>query len=584
MQDSSHFRFIFKLFASWLERFQLRLARADALLALSLLGLISGLVAGLVIIVFRLALEWTQALYLGEGSDGFGALAPIWRFLLPVGGGLLIGLMMQYARQEWRSVGVSHVMERLQYHQGRFPLPNAVLQFFGAWLALASGHSVGKEGPVVHLGVAASNIPAQRLGLPNNSLRVLAACGTAAAIAAIFNTPLAGVAFAMEVLMFGYTVAAFAPVLLAAVSATVLAQLVFGNELAFVVPSLSLGNLSELPLVLVLGILIGILAATFIRLLRSSFLHTRAWPWWLRGLVAGLVVGTAGYFVPEIMGLGYDTVNRLILGELALWLMLAIVVLKLLASTVTVGMGIPGGLIGPALVVGAACGGSVGYVASYLGWVEASSIGFYVLLGMGAMMAGTLQAPLAGLIAILELTGNPGTIFPGMLAVITATLVSAWLHGQESMFQAMLMATGRDYRNDPLVQSLRRVGVAAVMDKALLHLPPRVSRRELEDLLMDSPRWILVEAGEALPQLLAAMDVAIALKEQPELDELDLNELPAKRLEVATVDLQATLQDARECLQDYHVEALLVVRRQGEVLSRIYGVLTASAVENSYHY
>lgn len=215
----------------------------------------------------------------------------------------------------------------------------------------------------MHLGVAGSNLPAQYLHLPNNTLRVLAACGTAAAIAASFNTPLAGVAFAMEVLMFEYTVAAFAPVVLAAVSATALSRMVFGTDLAFTVPALSLGSLYELPYVFVMGMIIGALSALFIRMLRLTFGWAPRVPVWLRGILAGLIIGLIGFFVPEVMGIGYDTVNHLIVGDLALWLVLTIIALKLIASTTAVGLGIPGGLIGPALVVGAATGGAFAYTA-----------------------------------------------------------------------------------------------------------------------------------------------------------------------------------------------------------------------------
>jgi H+/Cl- antiporter ClcA len=476
-------------------------------------------------------------------------------------------------------------MERLQYHQGRMPLANAAIQFFGGLLALVSGHSVGREGPGVHLGVAASNLPAQGLGLPNNSLRVLAACGTAAAIAASFNTPLAGVAFAMEVLMFEYTVAAFAPVLLAAVSATALSQLVFGNDLAFSVPSLSLGSLNELPFVLLMGILIGLLSGTFIRLLRNTSKQAEPLPLWLRGLLAGLLIGTIGFFVPEVMGIGYDTVNRLILGEAALWLMLTIIALKLVASTVAVGLGIPGGLIGPALVVGAATGGAFAYIAHHWGLVEPASTGFYVLLGMGAMMAGTLQAPLAGLIAIMELTGNPNIIFPGMLAVIAATLSSGQLHGRESMYLAMLRGMGRDYRNDPIAQSLRKVGVGSVMERSFVQLPQKVERETLTEALRDNPRWILLHEKEEVAQLLTAVDIAIALKEEPEeTGELDLMQLPATRYQAAAIDFQSSLQEAREQLSESGAEALYVSRLTVPGISRVFGVLTREDIESSYRF
>lgn len=567
-----------------LNRFQLVLSRPDAVLELSLLGLIAGLIAGVVSILFRLLVEHTQELYLTGPPGSFETLSTSGRLLLPLAGGLLLGLLLHISHRDQRTVGVVHVMDRLQYHQGRMPLGNALVQFVGGFLALITGHSVGREGPGVHLGVAASNLPAQALGLPNNSLRVLAASGTAAAIAASFNTPLAGVAFALEVLMFEYTVAAFAPVLLATVSATVLSQMVFGSDLAFLVPPLSLGSLYELPLVLLMGILIGLLCSGFIRLLHITSQRAESIPLWLRGVIAGGLIGLAGMIVPEVMGIGYDTVNRLILGEVALGLMLAIIVLKLIASTVTVGLGIPGGLIGPALVVGAATGGAFAYIAHHLGLVDPASSGFYVMLGMGAMMAGTLQAPLAGLIAILELTGNPNIIFPGMLAVIAATLTSGQIHGRESMYLTMLRAMGRDYRNDPIAQSLRKVGVGAVMERDFISLPRHVERGELEEGLKTTPRWILLREKEEPAQLLAAVDIAIAFKEHPEDQELDLMKLPATRYQTSGIDFQSSLQDAREVLKESGAEALYVTRLTVPGIPRVYGVLTRDDIESSYRF
>jgi len=567
-----------------LERLQLRLSRADAVLELSLLGLLSGVIAGIVSILFRLLVEQAQEIFLTGPPGSYETLSSWTRLWLPVAGGTVIGVMLHLSPEKRRMVGVTHVMEQLQFHQGRFPLWNALLQFVGGTLALVSGHSVGREGPGVHLGVAASNLPAQALGLPNNSLRVLAACGTAAAIAASFNTPLAGVAFAMEVLMFDYTVAAFAPVLLAAVSATALSRLVFGADLAFFVPSLSLGSLNELPFVLLMGLIIGVLAAAFIRLLRLSFRWSLVLPVWLRGALAGLIVGLIGFFVPEVMGIGYDTVNQLILGTPALWLMLAIIVLKLFASTAAVGLGIPGGLIGPALVVGAATGGAFAYAAHHFGLVEPASGGFYVLLGMGAMMAGTLQAPLAGLIAILELSGNPNTIFPGMLAVITATLTSGQLHGRESMYVAMLRAMGRDYRNDPIAQSLRKVGVGAVMERSVVSLPQLVERAALEAALKETPRWILIREKDVPAVLLSALDVARELKEDTRTQQFDLMALPGDRYQAGAIDFQATLQEARERIRESGIEALYITRTTVPGIPRVYGVLTSGDIENSYRY
>ncbi len=564
------------------EAFRLRLANPNALLEIALLGLLSGLFAGLASIAFRLLVEHSQAAFLSGPPGSYETLPLFGRLLLPLAGGLLIALLLHRLADDDRTVGVLHVMERLAFFQGRFPLRNAMVQLLGGAVAIISGHSVGREGPSVHLGVAASNLPAQQLGLPNNSLRLLAASATAAAIAASFNTPLAGVVFALEVLMFDYTVAAFAPVLLAAVSATMLSQAVFGSDLAFNVPAVALGSLHELPYVVAMGILIGLFAAAFIRLLRNSFRWSATIPLWSRPLVAGLIIGVIGMVVPEVMGIGYDTVNRLILGEPALTVIIAIIFLKLIASTSAVGLGIPGGLIGPALVIGAAIGAVFAHAAHAWGIVDANVSAFYVLLGMGAMMAATLQAPLAGLIAILELTGNPNIIFPGMLAVITATLTSGLLHGRESMYLALLKGMGHDYRNDPIAQSLRKVGVGAVMNRSFARLPRVNTRSELQGALKETPAWILLWQKEEDDVLFRAVDIAHALQEHGEEEELDLLSLPAERLHVVALDYSATVQEARELLQNSSAEALFITRTTVPGIPRVYGILTEAEIESSY--
>ncbi len=565
-----------------LDRFRLRVSRSDAVLELSLLGLISGITAGLVSILFRLLVEQTQAIFL-DGSPGNYESLKLWaRVAAPTGGAVLIGVLFYISPMAARSVGVAHVMERLAYYQGHFPVWNAVVQFLGGALALITGHSVGREGPGVHLGAAASNLPAQRLGLPNNSLRVLAACGTSAAIAASFNTPLAGVAFALEVLMFEYTVAAFAPVLLAAVSATILSRAVFGPDLAFSVPDLALGSLWELPYVLLMGLLIGALSAAFIRLLQLFIQLGQNIPVILRCALAGLAIGLIGLMLPQVMGIGYDTVNRIILGEVTLVLLVATIGLKLLASTVAVGFGIPGGLIGPALVVGAATGGAFATLAQGWGLADTSPAGFYVLLGMGAMMAGTLQAPLAGLIAIVELTGNHNIIFPGMLTVIAATLMSGHLHGREPMYLVLLRALGRDFRNDPVAQSLRQIGVGAVMDRNFVELPRRVERKRLATQLAEKPRWILVRQERRPDFLLAAVDVARTLREEPESRSFDLRTVPGTRLQATGIDMQATLEEARRLMHESGAEVLYVTRVIAPGIAHVYGVLDKDDIESSY--
>lgn len=575
-------------FRNWqrtLDEFRVQLARPDAVLPLSILGLLAGVLAAATIIALRLLVEWAQReLFPGVTPEHYEALQPHLRLLVPLLGGLLIGILFHFTPSEAHRVGVTHILERLAYHQGRLPWRNALVQFVGGSISMISGHSVGREGPSAHLGAASSNLPAQALGLPHNSLRILAASGAAAGIAASFNTPLAGAAFALEVLLLEYTVAGFAPIILATVSATALTRAVFGSGLAYTVPPLNLGSLGELPWILLTGILIGVLAALFIHLFQLVIRNGQKIPVLWRTILGGLLVGVAGFFVPEVMGIGDDTVNRMLLGEPGLGLLAAILIMKILATTGGIGLGLPGGIIGPTLFIGAAAGALLGGLGHLLGLVPAGSIGLYAMIGMGAMMAGTLQAPLAGLIAILELTGNPNFILPGMLAVVAATITSGRIGRRESIFQSLLHSLGLDYRNDPVTQSLRRVGVAGLMDRKLAILPRQASAEQIDAALAEEPRWIVIREEGKPELLLAAVDLLRARKEQADMESLDLLALPGERHQTATIDLRASLHEAQQKMDETGTDSLLVVSQTVPGIPRIYGIITRDDVEKTYRY
>lgn len=563
----------------------LRIARAEALPQFAVLGIVSGMLAALVMIAFRVVIETAQGVLLPPGGpENYEALGTAARFLFPMIGVLIIAVIFHRLSDLTRSVGVVHVLERLAYHQGRIPLKGAILQFISAAVAIVAGLSVGREGPAIHLGAASASLIGQHLRLPNNSLRVLVGCGVAAAIAASFNTPLAGVAFAMEVVLMEYTVVGFAPVILAAVSATAVTHLAYGAAPAFAVPAVTLSSVWELPYVLAMGLGIGILAAAFIAIVDRTSQRTRTWPFWIRAALVGMLTGVFALPAPQIMGVGYDTVGNTLLGHYAIPVLLTIIVFKLLATGLTIGMGMPGGLIGPLVVIGAAAGGSFGIFAHWVAPASVSAPALYALIGLGAMMAGALHAPLAALTAMLELTGNPNIILPGMLAVIAAYGVSRVVFGQQPIFITLMRARGLDYRNDPIVQSLRRVAVGAVMETKVAALERHVSRAAIDRVLENSPRWILVLGNRGPAALLPAMDLARQRMEAPEQGNLDLLEVPADRLQVAPVALQATLQEALEAMNTSGAEALFIVRPAAYDGTPAYGIITRADIDKSYHY
>ncbi len=572
-----------------LEQIRLTLSQPDALLMLVMIGLLAGILAGGVIVLFRLVVEGTLAELLpGQYEENFEGLPGWLRLLLPIVGGLAIGLLFHWKANGQTLMGVGRVLERLTYHQGYIGFREFLLQFAGAAIALVSGHSVGREGPHAYLGAAAGSLLGQHLSLPNNSIRTLVGCGVAAAIAASFNTPLAGVIFALEVVMMEYTLVSFLPIMLAAVSGNAISILFLGAAPAFVVPALEMGSLQEMPAVMVLGLLTGTVAACFIHLSQAFSRYGKGHPFWCQTTAAGLVVGICALFVPEVMGIGYDTVNSALIGEYGLTALLLILCFKVLATSACGGLGVPAGMVGPSLFMGAIIGGIVGHLMELWFPEVSSSTTFYVLLGMGAMMGASLQAPLAGLTAMLELTHNPAVVMPGMLAIVVANLTASELFGKESIFITLLRSTGFDYRTSPVLQALRRIGVGSVLKKNFRCHDRMIRRTSAERLLREEPEWLIVEEDERPVALMHAVDLARHIQnaqaEEGGIDEIDLMAIPAWREQIAPISIQANLQQALEQLKEHAVESLYVESASTTGRYRIYGILTREQIESAYHY
>lgn len=563
----------------------MRLSTTEGTLLLSALAVVAGLLAGAINLAFRALVEGSQAALLpGGDAEHFEGLSWPMRAAPAITGGLAVAALLALAGREHQRTGVVHVIEQTVYHQAVLPLRNAVLQFFGAAAALMGGLSVGREGPGVHLGAAAASQLARRLGLPHHSTRTLIACGTAAAIGAAFNTPLAGVAFAMEVVIMEYSIAGFLPVMLAAVCATTLTRAVYGSDPAFAVPSLSLQGLDSLPHVVIMGVGIGILGAAFIRGVVQITARTGHWPVWVRGAGAGLVVAAIALPVPQVMGVGYDTVNSALVGELALPLLLAAVAGKLVATACCIGLGVPAGLIGPVLFMGATAGGAFAHGFTLLQPAFPESAAFFALLGMGAMMASSIRAPLAALIAMLELSANPEVLLPGMLAITAAVLTTGELCRTDSVFLELLRREGKDPHRNPLLPVFNRVSVGRIMDRRMVVLPRKVERQRLTSVLdKDKPRWVLVEGeDDQRPVLMPVTDLIEFVRGNRLEDTVDLSEVPAKRLQPVAIELRATLREALLALRREQADALYVVQTTAPGFRRYYGVVTRGDLENQY--
>ena len=593
--------------SNFLEKYRHHLTNYDAVLAYSLLGVLGGVASGLVVLAFEQAIAELARLWgvRGNGED-FEAL-PQWAiFALPAAGATLLGIAFALLRPEDRETGVVHVISRMHYHYGALPFKNAVVQFVGGAFALATGQSGGREGPGVHLGGAINSQLGQHLGLPNNSLRILIACGTAGGIAAAFNTPLAGVIFAMEVIIAEYTVVGFIPVMLAAVAASAVSHWLSGGGALFSIPALELNSLLEIPYFILLGFCCGVAASIFIRI--SGFAaRLSGWPVPLRFALAGTLTGVLALAVPQILGIGYDTLNLAMQGEMAIAALLVIAGAKLVATAISCGVGMPLGLIGPNLLIGACIGGALGTAGGLLYPHLASDPSVYVIIGMGAAMGAVLNAPLAAILAIVELTHNVSISMPAMLAIVAATLTNTGLFHQRSAHQTVLRQLERRVPDDPINQLLHRTDVNSSMDTRVVRVPTRLQPGDLEPLLEFKPTWCLVEREGSDLYLVRGADLLdwLASREEKPADDIetpgeraadaepeagdatdnedglvDLTEADIRRWTLAPVPMQATLRQAMDTMRTHTVETVVVVERSRKTGKRIlHGVVTRESIE-----
>tara|TARA_B100001109_G_scaffold255895_1_gene262613 strand:- start:8053 stop:9786 length:1734 start_codon:yes stop_codon:yes gene_type:complete len=558
---------------------------SDNQIGLALLALLAGIASALVITLFRLAIEVPLTALLPVASaEDYEALSQWGRVALLFGGSLVLIILFHTLRPERRGVGVSHVLQRMEMHQGYLPLPNIVVQWVAAAIAILSGHSVGREGPAIHLGAGTASQLGQSVGLAHHRLRILAGAGVASAISASFNTPMAGVIFAMEVVLLEYNIRGFVPIILASVAGAIVSEAVFGSHTAFAVPGFDMHSLAEIPYILLLGVIGGFVASAFIFLVRF-FQRINHWPIWLKWGLLTSATAAVSIWLPQVMGIGYDTVNQALAGQVVMGSLALLLIAKLILAAWAAGVGFPAGLIGPTLFIGAALGGLMGQLSDW--WLPQYpvSVGFYAMLGMGAMMGAVLRAPLAALVALLELTANPNIIMPGMLAIVIASLVVSEFFHLPSVFNVQL-GGGHNYQApDPVQQMLRNTWVAEAMSQSFVSAPRTVTPETAGFMLQRDPDWLLLEDEKVILPPAAVAEALAELKEKQPQDEhadIDLIAIPGDRQEVGTISLKANLHDALDLMQQHHIQWLAVYR--DDDLSRCVGLVSQTQIEHFYHY
>src|SRR5271157_3007690 len=386
------------------------------------LALVIGALTGLTVVAFILLTEREGLRLYPEGGS------PWRRVLLPVGGSLGIGYLLFRYFPNARGSGVPQTKAALFAREGRITLRTVLGKFFCTSATLASGIPLGREGPAVQVGGGIASVLGRALGLRPEKVKALLPVGAAAAVAAAFNTPLAAVLFALEEVVGDMHAPVLGSVVLASATSWGVLRLLLGNEPLFQVPQYQLVNAWELVAYGMLGIAGGLVSAAFTQLLlrlREWFKRQPAKTVWFQPVAGGLVVGIMGWFVPSVMGVGYQYVGDVLNDSLTLKLMLTLLVLKLVATAVSYASGNAGGIFGPSLFLGAMLGGAVGSVAQYFFPGNVASPGAYALVGMGAAFAGIIRAPMTSVVMIFEITRDYAVIVPLMLANLVSYFISS---------------------------------------------------------------------------------------------------------------------------------------------------------------
>lgn len=452
------------------------LAHPRTSLQVCILGVLGGCVAALVIIAFRLSIEWLHDNLLAAVATYVHAS---WGYtILPVVTGLFIIIASLLIGRKYYRLGIPYVIHRIKYHYGVIPLRATLHQFFGGMFALAGGFVVGREGPSVHLGAASSSWLGEKLHLPYNSIRILAGCGIAAGISASFNTPLAAVIFVMEVVMRDYKIHIFVPIMLAAACGSVLTRMVFGevNELAFL-PFTAL-NYSMYLYLIVFGICLGGLAALFNRQIMWLMQWGKNISFGRRILLAALVTSIVSALLPQAMGAYIVDVEALFSSNPSVLLISGILVAKFALAVVAIGLGVPGGIIGAVLVIGLIAGALLLQPAFLFYDIQNYTTSF-ALLGAAGMLTAVLHSPLAALSAVMELSYSPEIVLPAILVVVPAYVTATRLFKTRSIFIEQLEYHGLDYAVSSIQESLERTGVLAAIDTQFTCLD-NANERQLE--------------------------------------------------------------------------------------------------------
>ncbi len=452
---------------------------------LIILAVVVGLATSLGAVGFIRLIEYFNSLFFGMtdefltetvGERGF----KYWFPLIPMLGGLIVGPIVYKFAKEAKGHGVPEVMNAVARLGGIIRPRVAIAKTIASAICIGSGGSAGREGPIVQIGSAIGSTIGQMFRMSGDRVKILVGCGAAAGITSVFNAPIAGVIFSLEIILGDFAIKTFSPVIISSVVASVVTRSIMGNHPAFDIPSYALVSAWEIPLYIVMGVIIGGYGVSFTWILdyiEDFFDDLKISPY-IKPAIGGLLLGCLAIFYPQVLADGYETIKLTLYGEIGVTLLLVLVFLKMLATCLTLGSGNSGGIFAPSLFMGAVAGGAYGYLVSYLFPGVTASPGAYALVGMAGMVAATTHAPMTAMLIIFEMTTDYRIILPLMLTVVISALVAGKLF-EHSIYTIKLAKRGIDIRGGKDINVLKSHEVREIMNENFVSLHPSTPLAEI---------------------------------------------------------------------------------------------------------
>lgn len=459
----------------------------------SILAVLAGVGVAYAAIAFRQLIHIVQGWILGSSDENIleyvSTLHPGQILLSTISGGLIISFIYRFLMKSNRADSIAEVMAANAVNHTVIPTKNGLLSAVASAIALGTGSAAGREGPVVHLGATVSSWISQKLQLSPNMSRTVLGCGVAAAVSASFNAPIAGVFFALEVILGHYALSAFAPIVIASVSAAVVSRIHLGDYPAFIIPDYHITTFWEFPAFMMLGVVSAVAAIIFIKSLffTESIAAKIPVPEWSRPVLGGLAIGLLALISPYILGHGYGTTDGALKELFSFKLLLLLIVLKIAASSIALAFRYGTGIFSPSLFLGAMVGGAFGFVASWVAALTGDftfSYGLYAIVGMGAVASAVLGAPISTILIIFELTGDYQITIVLMVSVVISNLITQHFLKSTSVFHMQLKQGGLDLEGGRARHVMRSTLVRSLMTDKYATASTIATIEQLREMLL----------------------------------------------------------------------------------------------------